>query len=53
MTNEAPDGIPYRNARYEDLGLPTHSRHEYRLRSVYKDGRKGEWSEKFEGLTRD
>ena len=53
VTNEAPDGIPYRNARYEDLGLPTHSRHEYRLRSVYKDGRKGEWSEKFEGLTRD
>ena len=52
VTNEAPNGVSYRVARYEDLGLPTHSRHEYKLRSVYKDGKKGEWSEKFEGLTR-
>ena len=52
VRNEAPDGIPYRVARYEDLGLPTHSRHEYRVRSVYRDGRAGEWSETFAGITR-
>ncbi len=52
VKNEAPDGIPYRVARYEDLGLPTHSRHEYRVRSVYRDGRAGEWSEIFAGITR-
>ena len=52
VTNEAPDGIPYRNARYEDTELPTHSRHVYKVRSVYKDGEKGKWSEDFSGLTR-
>ena len=52
VTNEVPDGIPYRVARYEDLGLPTHSRHEYRLRKVWKDGRKDELGEPFHGLTR-
>jgi hypothetical protein len=50
--NEAPDGIPYRVARYEDLGLPSHSRHEYRLRKVWKDGRRDDFGEPFSGLTR-
>lgn len=52
VENEAPDGIPYRVARYEDLGLPTHSRHEYRIRKVWKDGRKDPPGEPFFGLTR-
>jgi len=52
VKNEAPDGVPYRVARYEDLGLPTHSRHEYRLRKVWKDGRKDPLGEPFFGLTR-
>ncbi len=52
ITNEAPDGIPYRVARYEDTGLPTHSRHEYRLRKVWKDGRKDDLCDPFYGLTR-
>ena len=52
VTNEAPDGVAYRVARYEDLGLPTHSRHEYRIRKVWKDGRKDPLGEPFWGLTR-
>ena len=52
VENEVPDGIPYRVARYEDLGLPSHSRHEYRLRKVWKDGRKDPLGEPFYGLTR-
>ena len=52
VTNEVPDGIPYRVARYEDLGLPTHSRHEYRIRKVWKDGRKDALGAPFFGLTR-
>ena len=52
VTNEVHHGIPYRVARYEDLGLPTHSRHEYRLRKVWKDGRKDPLGEPFWGLTR-
>ncbi len=52
VTNEAPDGIPYRVARYVDRGLPAHSRHEYRLRKVWKDGRKDDLCEPFCGLTR-
>ena len=52
ITNEAPDGIPYRVARYEDTGLPTHSRHGYQLCKVWKDGRKDALSEPFYGLTR-
>ena len=52
VTNEVPDGIPYRVARYEDTGLPTHTRHEYRLRKVWKDGSKGELGEPFYGVTR-
>ena len=52
VANEAPDGIPYRNARYEDPGLPSHSRHVYNVRSVYRDGRAGEWSGEFAGLAR-
>lgn len=52
VKNEVRDGIPYRVARYEDLGLPTHTRHEYRIRKVWKDGRKDELGEPFFGLTR-
>ena len=52
VTNEAPDGVAYRVARYEDLVLPTHSRHEYRIRKVWKDGRKDPLGEPFWGLTR-
>ena len=52
VTNEVHHGIPYRVARYEDLGLPTHSRHEYRIRKVWKDGRKDPLGEPFYGLTR-
>ena len=52
VTNEVPNGIPYRVARYEDLGLPTRSRHEYRIRKVWKDGRKDPLGEPFYGLTR-
>ena len=52
VKNEAPNGIPYRVARYEDKGLPTHSRHEYRIRKVWKDGRKDPLGEPFCGLTR-
>ena len=52
VTNEVPNGIPYRVARYVDLGLPTHSRHEYRIRKVWKDGRKDPLGEPFYGLTR-
>jgi len=52
VKNEAPNGIPYRIARYEDLGLPTHSRHEYRIRKAWKDGRKDPLGEPFYGLTR-
>ena len=52
VTNEAPDGVAYRIARYEDLGLPPHSRHEYRIRKVWKDGRKDPLGAPFYGLTR-
>jgi len=52
VTNEAPNGIHYRVARYEDKGLPMHSRHEYRIRKVWKDGRKDPLGEPFYGLTR-
>ena len=52
VKNEAPDGIPYRVARYEDLGLLAHSRHEYLLRKVWKDGRNDPLGEPFSGITR-
>jgi glucose-6-phosphate 1-epimerase len=52
VTNEVHEGIPYRVARYEDLGLPTHSRHEYRIRKVWEDGKMETMSEPFCGLTR-
>ena len=52
VTNGVHNGLPYRVARYEDLGLPTHSRHEYRIRKVWKDGRKDSLGEPFWGLTR-
>ncbi len=52
VKSEVPNGIPYRVARYEDLGLPTHSRHEYRIRKVWKDGRRDPLGEPFYGLTR-
>ena len=52
VTNEVYNGIPYRVARYEDLGLPTHSRHEYSIRKIWKDGRKDAFGAPFYGLTR-
>ena len=52
VTNEVHEGIPYRVARYEDLGLPTHSRHEYRIRKVWENGKMDVLSEPFCGLTR-
>ena len=52
VTNEAPNGIPYRVARYEDTGLPTHSRHAYKLRKVWKDGTKDVFGKEFVGMTR-
>ena len=52
VTNEVYQGIPYRVARYEDLGLPRHSRHEYRIRKVWKDGTKEALSAPFYGVTR-
>lgn len=50
--NEVYAGIPYRVARYEDLGLGTHSNYTYRIRKVMKDGTKGAFSEPFTGRTR-
>lgn len=52
VTNEAPRGIPYRVARFEDTGLPTHSTHSYRLLKVWKDGRKESFGGTFSGRTR-
>ena len=40
VTNVVEDGILYRNARYEDKTAGK-ARHDYQIRSVYKDGRKG------------
>lgn len=40
VTNEVDEGILYRNARYEDK-TATNGHHNYSIRSVYKDGRKG------------
>ena len=52
VTNEVHEGIPYRVARYEDLGLGTHSNYTYRIRKVMKDGTKGDFSKPFLGKTR-
>lgn len=51
VTNEVDEGVLYRNARYEDAEVEPNSRHAYSVRSVYKDGRKGEWAD-FTGLAR-
>ena len=37
VTNEIHDTIPYRVARYVDMGLPTHSVHRYRVEAVMKN----------------
>ncbi|MBQ0032127.1 MAG: hypothetical protein KBT68_04915, partial [bacterium] len=52
VTNEIYAGIPYRVARYEDVGLGTHSNYTYRIRKVMKDGTKGPFSVSFAGRTR-
>ena len=39
VENEIDEGIPYRNARYEDKTAT--GPHRYEIRSIYKDGRKG------------
>ena len=51
VTNIVVEGVLYRNARYEDAAVEPNSRHDYKVRSVYKDGRKGAWVD-FTGLTR-
>ena len=50
--NEAPGRLPYRVARYEDVGLATHAEYAYRIRKVMKDGAKGDLSLPFVGRTR-
>ena len=52
VTNEAPLGIPYRVARYVDLEAGTHTTRTYRVRKVWKDGRKEAFSAPFVGKTR-
>ena len=52
VTNEAPQGVPYRVMRHEDRGLKTHARYWYRIVPVYRDGRRGEPTPAFSGLTR-
>ena len=52
VTNIVDEGVLYRNARYEDAEASPSTRHVYRVRSVYNDGRKGAWSE-FTGLDCD
>ena len=43
VTNIVDEGVLYRNARYEDKEVEPNSHHDYKVRSVYRDGRKGEW----------
>lgn len=50
VTNIVDEGVLYRNARYEDAEAEPNSRHDYKVRSVYEDGRKGAWVD-FTGLT--
>lgn len=50
VTNIVDEGVLYRNARYEDASASPSVRHVYRVRSVYKDGRKGAWTA-FTGLS--
>ena len=45
VTNIVDEGILLRNARYEDKTAEKNIHHIYKVRSVYKDGRKGDWSE--------
>ena len=52
VTNEAPAGIPYRVARYEDTACGSHTTVTYRIRKVLTDGTKGAFSAPFTGLTR-
>ena len=49
VTNIVDEGVLYRNARYEDTAAA--GNHAYSIRSVYRDGRKGEWAF-FTGLAR-
>lgn len=49
VTNIVDEGVLYRNARYEDKEAQF-GRHVYRVRSLYKDGRAGDWS-KFSPLS--
>lgn len=44
VTNIVDEGVLYRNARYEDEEAEF-GRHIYRVRSVYKGGRAGAWTE--------
>ena len=53
VTNEAPHGVPYRMMRHVDAGLKSHARYWYRVVPVFKDGRTGDPSPAFSGLTRE
>lgn len=44
VTNIVDEGVLYRNARCED-GEAEYGRHVYSVRSVYRDGRAGAWTE--------
>jgi len=52
VTNESPQGIPYRVARHVDLAAGTHTTRTYRVRKVWKDGTKDAFSVPFAGRTR-
>ena len=52
VTNEVPDGIPYRVARYIDFDAGSHTTRTYRVRAVTKGGSKGPFSAPFAGRTR-
>ena len=53
VRRETHNGVPLVCMRYEDLGLKDHTRYRYRIRHVFRDGRKGPWSKPFGGLTRE
>lgn len=53
VRRETHNGVPFVCMRYEDLGLKDHTRYRYRIRHVFRDGRKGPWSKPFGGLTRE
>ena len=53
VRRETHNGVSFACMRYEDLGLKNHTRYRYRVRHVFRDGRKSAWSEPFGGVTRE